>query len=194
VGDDFRFGRARSGDVALLREAGQEYGFSVDDMTTVSRNEQRISSTLIRGYLEQGDLEQAVACLGRPYSICGLVAHGDKRGRTIGFPTLNILLNRHKSPLRGVFAVRVSGIQGEDSSLPGVANIGNRPTVEGDDRYLLEVHLFDFNREIYAQHVNVEFVERIRDEMKFESFEALRKQIMTDSDQAKTLLAERQVK
>jgi riboflavin kinase / FMN adenylyltransferase len=186
VGDDFRFGRARSGDVRMLREAGEAQGFTVDNMDTLTHRDERISSTRIRRHLIEGDLEEANTCLGRSYAICGRVAHGDKRGRTIGFPTLNVVLRRKSSPLRGVFAVRAGGLG--DKLLPGVANIGNRPTVEGDDRFILEVHLFDFDREVYGQLVEVDFVARIRDEMKFDSFDALRRQILEDADKARRLL------
>ncbi len=186
VGDDFRFGKARQGDVGLLRAAGERHGFTVDSMETLAIDGDRVSSTRIRDALSRGDLADAARCLGRPYRICGRVAHGDKRGRTIGFPTLNIDLHRRVSPLRGVFAVRVAGV--DDSVLPGVANIGTRPTVAGDTRYLLEVHLFDFDREIYGAHLRVEFVSRIRDEKKFESFEALRAQIQRDAGAARAIL------
>lgn len=182
VGDDFRFGRARCGDVGLLHEAGRDLGFHVDDLQTVTAGGERISSTRIRKLLVRGDLQAASKLLGRSYTICGRVSHGDKRGRTIGFPTLNIQLHRPASPLRGVYAVTVHGV--DDKGLPGVANIGNRPTVEGDPRFLLEVHLFDFDRSIYGAHVGVEFVSRIRDEMKFDSFDALREQISVDTQQA----------
>ncbi len=182
VGDDFRFGRARCGDVGLLHEAGRDLGFHVDDLRTVTAGGERISSTRIRKLLVGGDLQAASKLLGRSYTICGRVSHGDKRGRTIGFPTLNIQLHRPASPLRGVYAVTVHGV--DDKGLPGVANIGNRPTVEGDPRFLLEVHLFDFDRSIYGAHVGVEFVSRIRDEMKFDSFDALREQISVDTQQA----------
>ena len=185
VGDDFRFGRGRTGDIDMLRQAGQQYGFSVDAMDTLAVGGERVSSTRIRAALSAGDLEDARRCLGRPYTICGRVAHGDKRGRSIGFPTLNVDLHRRVSPLRGVFAVRVTGV--DDSPLPGVANLGTRPTVTGDTRYLLEVHLFDFEREIYGAHVTVEFVGRIRDERKFPSFDALRAQIEQDVAAARAL-------
>lgn len=186
VGDDFRFGRGRVGDFAMLREVGQRQGFSVDAMDTLTVGGERVSSTRIRAALGAGNLDDASRCLGRPYTICGRVAHGDKRGRSIGFPTLNVDLHRRVSPLRGVFAVRVTGV--DDSALPGVANIGTRPTVTGDTRYLLEVHLFDFDRDIYGAHVTVEFVARIRDERKFPSFDALRAQIARDAAAARALL------
>ncbi|MEW8013348.1 MAG: bifunctional riboflavin kinase/FAD synthetase [Candidatus Sedimenticola endophacoides] len=183
VGDDFRFGQGRGGDIGLLRQAGREHGFGVENMNTFAVGEARVSSTRIREALAVGDLEQASRNLGRPYRICGRVAHGHARGRSIGFPTANIDLHRKVSPLRGVFAVRVLGLGGR--SLPAVANIGNRPTVRGDDRYLLEVHIFDFERQIYGEHVQVEFFQRIRDEMRFDSFETLRRQIERDAGVAR---------
>ena len=186
VGDDFRFGRGRRGDIGMLRMAGARHHFTVDGMNTLALGGERISSTRIREALGRGDLEDAARCLGRPYTICGRVAHGDKRGRRIGFPTLNIDLHRRVSPLRGVFAVRVNGIDG--GALPGVANIGTRPTVAGDTRYLLEVHLFDFAREIYGAHLTVEFVARIRDERRFGSFDALKAQIGRDAATARGML------
>jgi len=186
VGDDFRFGRDRSGDFALLSAAGQAHGFGVENLDSVCHGDCRISSTVIRQALADGDLATAESYLGRPYAICGRVAHGDKRGRTIGFPTMNIDLHRRVSPLRGVFAVRVGGLAADP--LPGVANIGTRPTVSGDARYLLEVHLFDFNRQVYGEHVQVTFVQRIRDEKKFDSFDQLKLQIQADAGQAREAL------
>ncbi|MES9898183.1 MAG: bifunctional riboflavin kinase/FAD synthetase [Sedimenticola sp.] len=183
VGDDFRFGRGREGDIGLLRRVGDQHGFGVENMNTFAVGEERVSSTRIREALAQGDLEQAEHNLGRPYRICGRIAHGDARGRTIGFPTANVDLHRKVSPLRGVYAVEVQGL--EEGRLPGVANIGNRPTVEGDDRYLLEVHLFDFSRMIYGEHVQVEFRKKLRDEKRFDSFEQLRQQIEQDAEAAR---------
>jgi riboflavin kinase/FMN adenylyltransferase len=183
VGDDFRFGRKRAGDIGLLRRVGEEHGFGVENMNTFAVAEARVSSTRIREALARGDLQLAEKNLGRPYRICGRVAHGDARGRTIGFPTANVDLHRKVSPLRGVFAVEVLGL-GADP-LPGVANIGNRPTVTGDDRYLLEVHLFDFSRSIYGEHVQVEFKKKLRDEQRFDTFELLRQQILKDADEAR---------
>ena len=183
VGDDFRFGRGRVGDIHLLRQVGAAHGFEVANMNTFMDGEARISSTRIREALARGDLDLAERNLGRPYQICGRVAHGDARGRTIGFPTANIDLHRKVSPVHGVFAVMVHGLA--EGPLPGVANIGNRPTVTGDSRYLLEVHLFDFARVIYGEHVQVEFRKRLRDERRFESFDALRRQIERDAAQAR---------
>lgn len=186
VGDDFRFGRGRQGDFSLLQQAGMEHGFQVESMNTLCHEDCRISSTRIRQALAEGDLDAAQACLGAPYRICGRVGHGDKRGRTIGFPTLNINLHRRVSPLRGVFAVTVAGLA--EDELPGVANLGTRPTVEGGSRPLLEVHLFDFDRQVYGAQVGVTFVQRIRDEKRFDSFEQLKLQIETDTAEARRIL------
>jgi riboflavin kinase/FMN adenylyltransferase len=133
VGDDFRFGRDRRGDFALLERVGSSHGFGVESLATVEDDGVRISSTRVREALQRGDLAHAAQCLGRRYRICGRVAHGHKRGRTIGFPTMNVPLLRRSTPLRGVFAVQVIGLAPQ--SLPGVANIGNRPTLAGDDRF-----------------------------------------------------------
>ncbi len=186
VGDDFRFGRGRTGDFELLQSLGRQHGFEVENMNTYKLDADRVSSTRIRELLTQGDLDTAAQCLGRPYRICGRVAHGHKRGRSIGFPTLNLDLHRRVTPLNGVFAVRVLGLA--EQPLPGVANIGVRPMVTGDDHYLLEVHLFDFNRQVYGEHIQVEFVRKLREEERFESFEALRQQIWRDADAAREIL------
>lgn len=186
VGDDFRFGKGRRGDFAMLQQFGEKMGYGVESLATVACEDGRISSTRIREALQRGDLKHAEHCLGRRYRICGRVAHGHKRGRTIGFPTMNVPLLRRATPLRGVFAVELYGLA--ETPLPGVANIGNRPTLEGDDRFLLEVHLFDFTDEVYGRQVEVDFVERIRDERKFESFEALREQILQDVRHARGIL------
>jgi riboflavin kinase/FMN adenylyltransferase len=177
VGDDFRFGRDRAGNFALLQHAGAAHGFPVVNMHTFSVDGARVSSTRVREALEAGDLAGAELLLGRPYRMSGRVAHGDKRGRTIGFPTANIFLHRPATPVQGVFAVELFGIEGEP--VQGVANVGNRPTVDGT-RSLLEVHLFDFHREIYGRHVQVEFLHKIRSERRFESFDALKRQIEQD--------------
>ena len=190
VGDDFRFGRGRSGDYALLervgRELGDARGFAVADLNTITHKDERISSTRVREALARGDLEQAAHLLGRPYRICGRVAHGDRRGRTIGFPTANLLLHRRVSPLSGVYAVRVQGVvPGRD--WPGVANVGRRPTVDGVDERL-EVHLFDFDGDLYGAHLAVAFRLRLRGEQRFESFDALREQIARDARAARAWL------
>ncbi|HIB83714.1 MAG TPA: bifunctional riboflavin kinase/FAD synthetase [Chromatiaceae bacterium] len=183
VGDDFRFGAGRAGDTDLLRRMGVEAGFSVGDVKTHVLDGERVSSTRIRSALESGDMRFAAQLLGRGYRLSGHVVHGDKRGRTIGFPTANVMLKRSVSPVRGVFAVTLYGIDGQ--SLPGVANIGTRPTVDGRPRILLETHLFDFDHDIYGRPVEVELNARLRDEKKFDSFDALREQIELDSAAAR---------
>lgn len=181
VGDDFRFGKERAGNYARLQQAGKQFGFEVASMHTCYEGDERVSSTRVRDALRQGDLEMAALLLGRTYAMCGRVAHGDKRGRTIGFPTANIFLHRASSPLAGVFAVEVAGLG--DTVVRGVANVGSRPTVNGT-RALLEVHLFDFDREIYGVHVQVNFCRKLREEQRFESLAALRSQILLDAQQA----------
>jgi len=187
VGDDFRFGKERKGDFALLQKIGAEQGFSVQSMDTVCHDDCRISSTRIREALAEGDFVTAERCLGRPYQICGRVGHGNQRGRSIGFPTLNVNLHRRVSPVKGVFAVRVQGLA--ETDLPGVANVGTRPTVDGEGRPLLEVHLFDFDARVYGFQVGVTFVQRIRDEKKFSSFDELQQQILLDASRARKILA-----
>ncbi|NQY27044.1 MAG: bifunctional riboflavin kinase/FAD synthetase [Piscirickettsiaceae bacterium] len=182
VGDDFKFGKDRQGDFAMLQQAGKEYGFQVVNMHTFSVDKIRVSSTRIRQALEAGDLMLAEKLLGRPYRMSGRVAHGDKRGRTMGFPTANIHLHRKKVPLSGVYAVQLFGVEGEP--IQGVANVGVRPTI-GADKALLEVHLFDFDQDIYGKHVQVYFLHKLRDEQKFSDLDALIKQIKLDSEQAK---------
>ncbi|MEN8108833.1 MAG: bifunctional riboflavin kinase/FAD synthetase [Pseudomonadota bacterium] len=182
VGDDFCFGRERAGTFAMLEQTGAEYGFPVVNMHTFDIDDSRVSSTRIRVALSAGDLAAAEALLGRQYRMSGRVAHGDKRGREIGFPTANIHLHRTATPVAGVFAVEMFGISGEP--VPGVANVGTRPTVDGT-RTLLEVHLFDFNADIYGQHVQVAFLHKIRDEQRYDSFEALKQQIELDVQQAR---------
>jgi riboflavin kinase/FMN adenylyltransferase len=186
VGDDFRFGRGREGDFELLRVMGKAHGFAVADLHTITHGDERVSSTRIREALARGDLDLARHLLGRPYRICGRVGHGDKRGRTIGFPTANINLHRRVSPLRGVYVVVVEGVA--EGARPGVANIGVRPTVGGEPRYLLEVHLFDFSGDLYGRHAEVEFRLKLRDERKFGSFDELKTQIRRDSLAARTYL------
>jgi len=178
VGDDFRFGRGREGDFQLLEAMGGEGGFAVENLHTVTHGDERVSSTRIREALARGEFELARHLLGRSYRICGRIGHGDKRGRNIGYPTANLNLHRRVSPLRGVYAVVVDGVA--DRPWPGVANVGNRPTVDGGARYLLEVHLFDFEGNLYGRHAEVEFRLRLRDEKKFCSFQELKTQIDRD--------------
>lgn len=185
VGDDFRFGAQRQGDFHLLQQAGAKYGFQVEDNHTLALGKQRISSTAIRQALADGDFIQAEKLLGRPYSIFGRVIHGNKLGRTIGFPTANIRLQRQVSPIKGVYAVKVRLESGKFFN--GVANIGTRPTVNGATQ-LLEVHLFDFNQNIYGQWLEVEFCAKLRNEMKFSSVDELTAQIKNDVIAAKCTL------
>jgi riboflavin kinase/FMN adenylyltransferase len=190
VGDDFRFGRGRAGDFSLLQRAGAAHGFEVVNMHTFSLGGARVSSTRIREALQRGDLLQAEQMLGRPYRMCGRVAHGNKLGRTIGFPTANIFLHRKKTPVDGVFAVEMFGIDGEP--VAGVANVGTRPTVDATGtRSLLEVHLFDFADDIYGRYVHVDFLHRIREERRFDSFDALKAQILNDAQEARAFFAAR---
>lgn len=182
VGDDFKFGKNRQGDFAMLQQAGEQHGFQVVNMHTFSVDNMRVSSTRIRQALHSGDLVLAEKLLGRPYRMSGRVAHGDKRGRTLGFPTANIHLHRRKVPLSGVYVVQLFGIDGEP--IQGVANVGVRPTV-GSEKALLEVHLFDFDRDIYGEHVQIFFLQKLREEKKFADLTELTKQIEQDCQRAK---------
>lgn len=184
VGDDFHFGKNRVGNFSMLRTAGKAYNFGVTDTASYKLSDCRISSTEIRKALEQDNLQEATNMLGREYSIIGKVFHGDKRGRQLGFPTANVLLKRRVSPLSGVFAVKVNTQKGQFS---GVANIGARPTVSGL-RQQLEVHIFDFDAELYGQCIEVIVKKKIRNIMKFDSLEQLKQQITADSKQARLIL------
>ncbi|WP_341326534.1 bifunctional riboflavin kinase/FAD synthetase [Methylotuvimicrobium sp. KM2] len=186
VGDDFHFGKARRGNFAMLKEKGCEFGFQVEDTPSYQIDGHRVSSTMIRDALGEGDLDYAAGMLGRSYSVCGRVAYGDKIGRTIGFPTANIQLSRKNTPIEGVFAVIMTGIDGRE--IPGIANVGTRPTVGGDSKVILETHLFDFNRDIYGNYVEVHFKKKIRNEMRFPSLEELKAQIVHDVAEAKKIL------
>jgi riboflavin kinase/FMN adenylyltransferase len=186
VGDDFRFGRGREGDYNLLESMGRQHGFLVEDLHAITVGDERVSSTRIRDALARGDLDLARHLLGRPYRICGRVSHGDKRGRSIGYPTANLNLHRRASPLRGVFAVLTHGV--DDRPWPGVANLGTRPTVTGGKDCLLEVHLFDLAGELYGRRLEVEFRLKLRDERKFGSFTELKQQIGLDAAAARQFL------
>ncbi|MDD5461444.1 MAG: bifunctional riboflavin kinase/FAD synthetase [Methylococcales bacterium] len=188
IGDDFHFGKARRGNFAMLKEKGKAYGFTVEDTGSFQFEGLRVSSTLIRDALGAGNLAQAERLLGRCYSVCGRVAHGDKRGRTIGYPTANIIMFRKNTPVSGVFAITLTGIDGLE--FEGIANVGTRPTVNGDSRVILEAHLFDFNREIYGRYVEVHFKQKIRDEIRFQSLEQLKAQIVKDVAETKKIFAE----
>ena len=178
VGDDFRFGHNGEGSFDLLVEQGARLGFEVHKRATFSAAGGRVSSSWIRDALANGELDLAAELLGRPYAIGGRVQRGRQLGRTIGFATANVSLGRVSSPLRGVYAVRVAGLG--ETLWPGVANLGRRPTVDGE-RMLLEVHLFDFDADVYGRHLRVEFVQRIRDERRFASLDELKQQIARDA-------------
>jgi len=185
VGDDFRFGCDRQGDFSLLKAYGEKHGFSVINIESHCIDQQRVSSTLIREALASDQLDQVDRMLGHTYKICGHVNHGDKRGRTIGFPTANIHLRRTETPLHGVYSVTMHSDKYGD--IAGIANVGRRPTVNGK-RVQLEVHLFDFDQSLYGELVSVSFQHKIRDEKKFASIEELKQQIQLDCQQAIALL------
>jgi riboflavin kinase/FMN adenylyltransferase len=183
IGDDFRFGSGRSGDFALMESVGAQLGMEVQAMHSVRQGDVRISSTAVRATLAAGDLIMAQRYLGRPYSISGRVEHGDGVGKQLGFPTANIQLKHNRPPLSGIFVVRVQG-----DGLPvvkGVASLGVRPTVKADGKPVLEVHLFDFFRDIYNKHMRVDFLHKLRDEEKFPDMQSLTAQIALDVSDAK---------
>lgn len=184
VGEDFRFGKNREGDISLLKELSQEYACDVSIYSNFCINEDRISSTRIRSALQKGDLNTAAKYLGRIYNICGRILHGDGRGRQWGIPTANLALNRYSLPLQGVFVVQV---RIASKTVYGVANVGRRPTVDGS-KNILEVHLFDFDQSIYGELMQVFFLHKLRDEVKFNSVDALLAQINEDIKAAKAYL------
>lgn len=186
VGDDFRFGHRRQGDFQLLQEASSRFGFRVERAETLTLKGERISSSAVREALARGDLEKAKRLLGRSYSLCGRVVAGDRLGRKLGIPTANLQIGHWPPPLRGVFAVTVVGV--DEKPWPGVANVGLRPTVGGRKRPVVEVHLFDFEGDLYGRLLEVFFHQKLRDERRFPSFEALRRQIVQDIAEAKAIL------
>lgn len=177
VGVDFRFGSGRLGDVDMLHRLGREHGFGVTAVEDFTEGGERISSSRIRRLLADAELDSAARLLGRPFSYKGRVIHGDKRGRTWGFPTANLTTPRNSFPLKGVFVVELTDEDGFRRT--GVANVGHRPTI-GGVRLLIEVHLFDFNGDLYGRRVEVTFLHRIRDEQRFDDFEALKARIRQD--------------
>ncbi len=178
IGDDFRYGSRRTGDFAHLQAAGARLGFAAAQMPTVLHGSQRASSTAVRAALAAGDMAGARDLLGRWYGISGRVIHGAKRGRTIGFPTANVEIRHNRPPCTGVFAVRVHGLR--EGVVNGVANLGRKPTVESQAPLTLETHLLDWQGDLYNAHLRVDLLHRIRDERKFESLEALTRQITED--------------
>lgn len=185
IGDDFRFGKGRSGDFTHLQAAGKRQGFTVEAMHTVDCAGERVSSSAVRSVLAAGDLEHAARLLGHPYAIAGRVMHGNKIGRTLGFPTANIALKRKKLPLTGVYAVSVSitgTVAGTVQTRPmqGAASIGFRPTIADGLKPVLEVYLLDFSGDLYGAHLSVNFLHKLRDEAKYDSLDALKDQIARD--------------
>ncbi len=185
IGDDWRFGKGAEGNYAMLKEAGDRYGFGVSQLGTVTVEHERVSSSRIREMLASGDLVEAEKLLGHPYFIMGRVVYGRQLGRQIGSPTVNIRLQRYRSALNGVFSVSVDGLE---KSYDGIANIGIRPTVDGKEP-LLEVHIFDFDENVYGRLLTVRFHRKIREEQKFESIDALKTQIQADIVVAREWLA-----
>lgn len=183
VGDDFCYGARRAGDFSTLQQAAAQYGFEVEQMGVISEGGIRISSSAVREALAKGDLEHARRLLGHGYAISGHVVHGKKLGRQLGFPTLNLRISHKRPAIAGIFVVQVHGLEGEP--LPGVASIGVRPTVEDAGRVLLEVHLFDFNADIYGRLIRVEFMKKLRDEARYDSLEALQAAIAQDCADAR---------
>jgi riboflavin kinase / FMN adenylyltransferase len=187
VGDDFRFGADRSGTVAELRTHGRRHGMTVSEVSPVFLRGERVSSTAIRHALKAGDLTTARAMLGRDYSISGRVVRGLGLGRTLGFPTANVHLKRIQAPIDGIFAARVTGLDG--APLDGVASVGTRPTIGGGTA-LLEVLIFDFDRDIYGEYISVHFVKRLREERHFADLEALKRQMHVDVAAARAALSD----
>lgn len=185
VGHDFHFARRREGNLALLQEAGTRHGFTVEEVGRYMDEGERVSSSLVRDALGRGDLERARKLLGRPYRMAGRVRRGAQLGRTLGFPTANLALHRKVVPLWGVFAVRVSGAGLADH--PAVVSLGTRPTINGTEP-LLEVHVFDFDGDLYGRYLDVDFILRLRDERRFETIDALVAQMHRDAAAARAAL------
>jgi riboflavin kinase/FMN adenylyltransferase len=189
VGDDFRFGARRAGDFALLQAASREFGFRLETLPTVLTEGHRVSSSAVREALAAGDLGAAGMLLGRAYGISGRVVHGDKLGRQLGFATANVQLRHNRPPLTGIYVVEVEGLGKEPRA--GVASLGVRPTVNSSGKATLEVHLLDFDAEIYGRLVRVDFLRKIRDEEKYADLDALKAQIARDIAVAKQFFLER---
>lgn len=183
VGRDFRFGAKRAGDFAMLAAGAARHGYAVEAMQDVEQAGERISSSGVRAALAAGDLAAAARLLGRDYSMSGRVAHGEKLGRNLGFPTANIVLRR-RPPIAGVYAVQAE-LEETHAVLRGVASVGRRPTVKQDAAPLLEVHLFDWDGDLYGRHLRVTFLRKLRDEEKYDGLDALRAAIARDAAQAK---------
>ena len=186
IGEDFRFGARRSGDIGLLEKLAGRFGYELQAMPTVMHAGARVSSSTVRAALAAGNLAAAEELLGRPYSISGRVVHGDKLGQKLGFATANVQMKHNRPPLTGIYAARVHGVGA--APRVGVASLGVRPTVTASGRAVLEVHLFDFSGDLYHEHVRVEFLHKIRDEEKYPDLETLKAQIARDCEAAKSFL------
>ena len=186
VGDDFRFARRREGDIGQLESAGRVLDFTLEQLPSVIVDGARVSSTAIRDALATGKTDTATALLGRPYRMSGKVVRGDRVGRTLGYPTANVDLRRRQSAVMGVYAVRVHGLG--STPLDAVASVGSRPTFDGT-RPILEVHIFDFDQDIYGKYIHVDFIAWLRDQEKFPSADELVAQMHIDADNARSALA-----
>ncbi len=186
VGDDFHFARHREGSIKELCGASAALGYEVEQLPSVIVNGERVSSTIIREALASGDLQRATALLGRPYRMSGKIIEGQKLGRTLGFPTANVALRRRQSAVMGVFAVRVQGLPGRPRD--AVASVGTRPTFDGT-KTLLEAHIFDFDEDIYGEYIHVDFIARLRSQIKFDDVDELVAQMHVDADNARSILA-----
>jgi riboflavin kinase/FMN adenylyltransferase len=188
VGEDFCFGARRSGNIALLKQGGAALGFKVETLPTVMQDDVRISSSAVRAALAAGDFAAARQLLGHTYRISGRVMHGQKLGRTLGFPTLNLRIGHKRPAISGIFVVRVHGLA--DQPLAGVASMGVRPTVDDSGRVLLETNVFDFDRECYGELVQVEFLKKLRDEEHYPDLPTLKAAIASDADNARAWFAQ----
>ncbi|MDJ0940931.1 MAG: bifunctional riboflavin kinase/FAD synthetase [Woeseiaceae bacterium] len=186
IGDDFRFARRREGGLEELEIAGRALDFDVEQVPSIAVGGERVSSTAIREALEAGDLGRATALLGRPYRMSGRIVRGEQVGRKLGYPTANVDLRRRQSAVMGIFAVRVHGVG--DTPIDGVASVGSRPTFNGT-KPLLEVHLFDFDEDIYGRYIHVDFVAHLRDQKKYAKVDELVAQMHLDADNARSILA-----
>jgi riboflavin kinase/FMN adenylyltransferase len=186
VGEGFRFGHARAGDLALLQRMGAVHGYCAGEVAPFALNGERVSSSRIRAMLAQGDFDAAAHLLGRRFGIGGHVVRGAQLGRKLGYPTANLRLGSRVSPVAGVFAAKVHGVR--DAAMPGVASLGTRPTVDGREM-LLEAHLFDFDGDLYGKRIEVEFVKKLRDEEKFDDLDAMVRQIDLDAQAAREILS-----
>jgi riboflavin kinase/FMN adenylyltransferase len=185
VGHDFHFARKREGTIQTLRDAGQHHGFEVEEVGQFLVDGERVSSSLVREALGGGDLDRAASLLGRPYRMAGRVRRGQQLGRRLGFPTANLALHRKVVPLWGVFAVRVNGTGLVDH--PAVVSLGTRPTINGTVP-LLEVHIFDYSGDLYGKYLDVDFVQHLREERRFESLDSLVEQMHLDAARARAVL------